>query len=364
MKLRVYRLGRVEYEDGLELQRLFGEAVRQKLCPNVLLLLEHPPVITLGRGAKSSNVVASPEVLSRNAIEVFETNRGGDVTYHGPGQLVGYPIFQLEGKRQDVRRYVRDLEEALIRSLAVFDIRANRIPHWTGVWVGEGDRAEKIGAIGVHISRWQTSHGFALNVNTDLSHFRFIVPCGIREAGVTSLAAKLRAPRVAIADVENAVVGAFSQVFDAPAEEAATDLRTVSVAVFHRDSDGPRVLLLKRTEPAGGFWQIVTGRQEPGEAIAETARRELKEETGFDVTAVPLDYTHSFALQSRLPPVVVRETAFAASIGDSRVAPRLNSEEHVEFKWALIDEAMRTLPFKGLKEAVRLGTTVSQEPVS
>ena len=155
-----------------------------------LLLLEHPHVITLGRNARGANVLAGEAVRAARGVALFHTGRGGDVTYHGPGQLVGYPILDLRPDRCDVRRYVRDLEEALIRTAADFGVTAGRIEGLTGVWVegGAGGRAEKLAAIGVRISRWVTSHGFAFNVSTDLSYFDLIVPCGIADHGVTSLA--------------------------------------------------------------------------------------------------------------------------------------------------------------------------------
>ena len=178
----------------------------------MLLLLEHPHVITLGARSEAarSNVLATPGRLRELGVELFETGRGGDVTYHGPGQLVGYPIFDLRPDRQDVHRYVRDLEEVMIRTTAAFGIEAGRIAGLTGTWVV----ADKIGAIGVRISRWITSHGFAYNVSTPLEYFNLIVPCGIRDHGVTSLAKLLRR-EVAMADVEDAAVKAFAEVFDA-----------------------------------------------------------------------------------------------------------------------------------------------------
>ena len=167
-------------------------------------------VITLGVRTRDdrSHVLATPEVLAAAGVDVFETGRGGDVTYHGPGQLVGYPIIDLSPNRRDVHRYVRDLEEVLIRTVATFGITAARVPGLTGIWVGD----EKLAAIGVRISRWVTSHGFALNVNTDLSQFDLIVPCGITDKGVTSMARLLSRP-ISMAEVEDAVVLAFGEVF-------------------------------------------------------------------------------------------------------------------------------------------------------
>lgn len=206
-ELAVRRLGLVDYEAALDLQRDLVEQRKQGLIPDQLLLLEHPDVITLGVRARSdrSHVLATPEALEAEGVPVFETGRGGDVTYHGPGQLVGYPIFDLKPDRCDVHKYVRDLEETLIRAVADFGIRARRVKGLTGIWVGPEGREEKLAAIGVRISRWVTSHGFALNVNTDLSRFALIVPCGISDRGVTSMQ-RLLGRTVPMAEVEDAVI--------------------------------------------------------------------------------------------------------------------------------------------------------------
>jgi lipoyl(octanoyl) transferase len=208
--LEVRRLGVMPYADALALQRQLVEERRAEAVPDLLLLVEHPPVLTLGvRGdGGRSHILATPEALAASGIEVFETGRGGDITYHGPGQIVGYPIINLKPDRCDVHRYVRDLEEVLIRVAADYGISAKRIEGLTGVWVGE----EKLAAIGVRISRWITSHGFALNHITSLSHFDLIVPCGIADRGVTSLA-KLgcSAGRV---EVEERIAHHFGEVFE------------------------------------------------------------------------------------------------------------------------------------------------------
>lgn len=208
--LAVRRLGRVEYQDGLDLQKTLVEQRKRGEIPDTLLLLEHPDVITLGVKTRNdrSHVLETPEALAAKGVGLFETGRGGDVTYHGPGQLVGYPIFDLKPDRCDVHRYVRDLEEVLIRAVAAFDIGAGRVGGLTGIWAGQ----EKLAAIGVRISRWVTSHGFALNVNTDLSRFGLIVPCGITDRGVTSMQRLLGHP-IPMAEVEDAVVEAFTSVF-------------------------------------------------------------------------------------------------------------------------------------------------------
>jgi lipoyl(octanoyl) transferase len=177
-------LGRLPYADGVELQRELVAERRQGRIPDTLVLLEHPPVITLGSRARSEHVLLAPPELRARGIEIHEAGRGGDVTYHGPGQLVGYPVIALSPPRRDAHRYLRDLEEALILTAADFDVAASRWEGRTGVWAG----GRKLAAIGVRISSgWITSHGFAMNVTVDLSGFGAIVPCGIRDAGVTSL---------------------------------------------------------------------------------------------------------------------------------------------------------------------------------
>lgn len=209
-RLNVQRLGLVPYAEALDLQKQLVEQRRANEIPDQLLLLQHPPVITLGVKSRNdrSHVIETPEGLAARGIEIVETGRGGDVTYHGPGQLVGYPIIDLNPDRRDVHQYVRDLEEVLIRAVAAFGVLAGRSPGLTGVWVGDG----KLAAIGVRIARWITSHGFALNVGTNLEHFGLIIPCGITDKGVTSIE-KVAGRPVAMREVETAVCRAFADVF-------------------------------------------------------------------------------------------------------------------------------------------------------
>jgi len=207
-ELEIVELGVVPYADGVALQEDLRRRVTDGTIPDQLLLLEHPPVVTIGRNAGDGNVVATPEVLRARGIELHECGRGGDVTFHGPGQLVGYPILDLNPDRRDVHRYVRDLEEVLIRTLGDFGVGAGRIPGLTGVWIGD----LKIAAIGVRISRWVTTHGFALNVANDLDGFRVIVPCGISDRGVTSLS-RVLGRDVTLSEVKAPLVGRFAEVF-------------------------------------------------------------------------------------------------------------------------------------------------------
>ena len=198
------------YAEGLALQRSLVEERQRGRVDDVLLLVEHPHVITLGvRGdGGRRHILASPDLLVARGVEVHETGRGGDITYHGPGQIVGYPILDLKPDRCDVHRYVRDLEEILIRTATDYGIAAERVPGLTGVWVGH----EKLAAIGVRVARWVTSHGFAFNVSTDLDYFNLIVPCGITDRGVTSLA-RLLCRAVDPREVEDRIVSHFSEVF-------------------------------------------------------------------------------------------------------------------------------------------------------
>jgi lipoyl(octanoyl) transferase len=215
--LEVRSLGLVPYGEALALQRALVEERRADRVPDLLLLLEHPPVITLGVKGDGgrSNITADAAALARAGVEVHEAGRGGDVTYHGPGQIVGYPVLDLRPDRCDVHRYVRDIEEVMIRACGDYGVTAGRIRGLTGAWVG----AAKIGAIGVRISRWITSHGFAFNVSNNLDDFGLIVPCGIADRGVTSLEREAGLSLDAAA-VARRIVGHFEEVFGRAAVEA------------------------------------------------------------------------------------------------------------------------------------------------
>ena len=207
--LLVRHLGRVPYAEGLQIQEELVAERQAGRIVDVLLLLEHDTVFTMGRNARAENVLLSAEALQARGFQIFETGRGGDVTHHGPGQVVGYPILELPPERRDVHRYVRDLEEVMIRACADYGITAGRIAGKTGTWVG----TEKVGAIGVRIARWVTSHGFALNVANDLEPFALIVPCGIRDHGVTSLS-RLLGREIAVTEAAARLAAQVAAVFD------------------------------------------------------------------------------------------------------------------------------------------------------
>ena len=215
------------YGEALELQRSIArDRISGAISQDVLLLMEHPPVVTLGRSSKEKHLVASPEFLQTHGVELFEVERGGDVTFHGPGQLVGYPIVDLKRHRQDLHWYLRKIEEALINTLADYGIPGERNTSYTGVWT----RGKKIASIGVHARDWVTWHGFALNVTTDLSFFDLIVPCGITGVVMTSIARELGSEEVSAQDVRERVSAKFAEAFDLTAVVTSRSALLESVA--------------------------------------------------------------------------------------------------------------------------------------
>ena len=219
-KLLISDLGLIGYAEAYALQERVVAARKAGLIDDVLVLCEHPHVITQGRNGKREHLLASDHVLRQKSVAFFETSRGGDITYHGPGQIVGYPILNLAAIRRDVVWYVRMLEEAMIRATREFGIEALRIDGKTGIWIGAGSQEEKLGAIGVHISRWVTSHGFAYNVSTDLRYFDLIVPCGIAGCRATSLE-KLLGREAAVSDVRPRLARHLSEIFGLAGSEIA-----------------------------------------------------------------------------------------------------------------------------------------------
>lgn len=380
----VRRLGLVEYEDGVEAQRLLAAARKADLIPDQLLLLEHPHVVTIGRRTRHLSAALSDhfrvplDVLAHLDVEVQETDRGGALTYHGPGQLVIYPILKLTGRRRDVHRYLRDLEEVIIRTLGDFGISAGRFPGQTGVWVGE----EKIASIGVHLSQWVTTHGVALNVNTDLRFFDLIVPCGLNDVRMTSMERVLGSP-VPLDRVQERVIVHFQEVFERHALERPIEAESVQVLL--RTPEG-RYLLLKRVEHEGGFWQPVTGLIEPGESPTQAAIREVREETGLDLmhevpeskslrvtddeaaTSSPLlalPYVHAFAFSEPRDPLprFIREYSFLAMV-PALASIRLNPAEHEAFRFEEAATALALVPWKGNRRALLLSERLCHAEIS
>jgi lipoyl(octanoyl) transferase len=339
----------ITYENAMALQEKLVEMRQRDAIADQLLLLEHPPVITLGRGGDAANLLASNDALRRAGVRFFETTRGGDITYHGPGQLVGYPIIHLGEGRRDIRRYVTAVEEVLIRTVAEYGIEATRVEGRRGIWVGN----EKIAAIGVRIARWVTSHGFALNVNTNLDHFRLITPCGLHGTGVTSIAKKVGRD-VPLDEVRQIAAAKFAEVFERELVELAPTIRLIQVLAH--DGAG-RVLLLHRKPERGNVWQPVTGSIEDGESPEACARRELLEETGQRAEVEPIDLRQSFMIESsylaaRFPlPIVADQIVFAAQL-DPTAAIHLDADEHDGFGWFAFAEAYDKIKWTDDREAL------------
>jgi len=345
----VRRLHRVTYENGMRMQEDLVARRQRDEIPDQLLLLEHPPVITMGRSGHESNLLATGELLAERGVRFYETTRGGDITYHGPGQIVGYPIVHLGEGRRDIRKYVESIEEVLVRTAADFGVSARRWEINRGIWVG----ADKLAAIGVRVARWVTSHGFAFNVSTDMSHYQLITPCGLQGVGVTSLQRLLgEAPE--IDTVRSSIVRHFAHVFEREMVERDDFMPIVKVVVH----DGERVLLLRRNPAAGGNWQPVTGRIEAGEAASAAACRELREETGLIADIEPLGLTQSFLIDQAYLPEGSSARFANEDTYVARVAPNsavaIDAEEHEAHAWFTVDAALEAIRWSDDRDALEL----------
>lgn len=353
------RFKRVFYPAGLRMQKALAEYVNGDGRPDQLVILEHDPVFTLGRNATPADIHMSGDFLAAQGVSVHRTDRGGEVTYHGPGQIVAYPICNLRGGREDVGRLVRGLEEAMIRTAADFGVTADRLKGAPGIWVDTPRGVEKLGAIGLHLSRWITTHGIAFNVRPNLDHFRWITPCGFTDKGVCSLGSLLgeQAPSwdVAADRLQAHLTACLAMAFQ-PVREPS---RSVSALTWRRGAQGPEVLMMLRVPAHGLWWQSVTGMMEPGETPEETAHRELLEETGLTGTLRPLELSHSFWVDPSIVHFPDAEPRFNTEICFSmEVAPeaevRLEPSEHSEYLWCGLDEAYERMKWEGSKAALQL----------
>jgi lipoyl(octanoyl) transferase len=358
------RFGRVFYPAGLRLQKALSAHVSQDGTPDQLVILEHDPVFTLGRNATPADIHMSDDFLAAQGVSVHRTDRGGEVTYHGPGQIVAYPICNLRGGREDVGRLVRGLEEAMIRTAADFGVVADRLKGAPGIWVDTaryrtGGGLEKLGAIGLHLSRWITTHGIAFNVRPNLDHFRWITPCGFTDKGVCSLASLLGEATPSLEAATDRLQAHLTACLALDLQPVREPSRSVSAMTWRRGPAGPEVLMMLRVPEHGLWWQSVTGMMEPGETPEETAHRELMEETGLSGTLRPLGLSHSFWVD----PAIVRfpdaEPRFNTEICFSmEVAPeapvRLEPLEHSECKWCGLKEAHDLMKWEGSKAALKL----------
>ncbi|HEY3270629.1 MAG TPA: lipoyl(octanoyl) transferase LipB [Geothrix sp.] len=353
------RFGRVFYPAGLRLQKALAAHVSLEGNPDQLVILEHDPVFTLGRNATPADIHMSDDFLAAQGVSVHRTDRGGEVTYHGPGQIVAYPICNLRGGREDVGRLVRGLEEAMIRTAADFSVPAGRLKGAPGIWVETPRGLEKLGAIGLHLSRWITTHGIAFNVRPNLDHFRWITPCGFTDKGVCSLHSLLGADAPTWEQAADRLQAHLTASLALDLQSVREPSRSVSAMTWRRGSAGPEILMMLRVPAHGLWWQSVTGMMEPGETPEQTAHRELMEETGLTGTLRPLGLSHSFWVDPAIvhfpdaEPRFNTETCFSMEV-PAEAPVRLEPMEHSEFKWCGLAEAHALMKWEGSKAALKL----------
>ncbi len=351
------RFGMVLYPAGLRMQQALAREVGEKDLPDQLIILEHDPVFTLGRNATPADIHMSEDFLAAQGVSVHRTDRGGEVTYHGPGQIVAYPICNLRGGRQDVGRLVRGLEEAMIRTAADFGVVADRLPGAPGIWVETPRGPEKLGAIGLHLSRWISTHGIAFNVRPNLDHFRWITPCGFTDKGVCSLASLLGDGAPTWEEAADYLQGHLIHYLALDLQPVLPPTRSVSALTWRRGVAGPEILMMLRVPEHGFWWQSVTGMMEPGETPEETAHRELQEETGLRGSLRSLDFAHTFWVDPAIlgfpegEPRFNTEICFAMEVSrDAEVV--LAPDEHTEYLWCSLDEAHERMRWEGSKAAL------------
>lgn len=353
------RFERVFYGAGLRMQKALAEFVREGERPDQLVMLEHDAVFTLGRNATRADILVAPDFLEANGVSVHETDRGGEVTYHGPGQIVVYPICNLRGGREDVGRLVRGLEEAMIRTAADFGVKADRLKGAPGIWVETPRGLEKLGAVGLHLSRWITTHGIAFNVDPFLPHFRWIVPCGFTDKGVCSLRSLLGEAYPSFETAMDHLQRHLCEVLALDLQPVRPPSRSVGALTWRQGASGPEVLMMLRQPRHGRWWSSVTGMMEPGESPEAACLREISEETGLaPLRLEPLDLHHSFWVD----PAIVRfpdpeprfntETCFHAEVA-ADAAVNLDLEEHETFRWCAPEDALERMRWEGAKAALK-----------
>jgi lipoyl(octanoyl) transferase len=356
---QIRRLGKVLYAAGLRMQQAMAAHVQAGDQPDQVLILEHNPVFTLGRNATRRDIHVTDAFLEQRGVEVHATDRGGQVTYHGPGQIVVYPICNLQNGREDVGRLVRGLEEAMIRTAADFGVSAERLEGFPGIWVQTERGLEKLGALGLHLHRWITTHGIAFNVAPDLAHFRWITPCGITDKGVCSLQSLL-------GDAAPSWETAAARLEQHLAEHLGLDPRpvpapshSVSALTWRPGADGPELLMMLRRPHMGLWWSSVTGMLEPDETPEAAAHRELMEETGLRGNLAPLGFRHSFWMDPAilgLPPGDPRfniEHCYHMEV-PAGAPVELGLDEHSEYRWCSFPEAHELMRWEGSKAALAM----------
>jgi lipoyl(octanoyl) transferase len=353
------RMGRVLYSAGLRMQKAMSTYVREEASPDQILILEHNPVFTLGRNAARSDIHVDDAFLETRGVEVFETDRGGQVTYHGPGQIVVYPICSLRGPRQDLGRFVRGLEEVMIRTAADFGVEARRLKGLPGVWVETPRGPEKLGALGVHLQHWTSTHGLAFNVAPDLDHFKWITPCGITDKGVCSLQSLLGPDAPDWSRAADRLQFHLAEVLALEAAPVPPPTRSISALTWRKGPTGPEILMMLRRPEQGLWWSSVTGMLEPQESLESGAVREVLEETGLRGNLRSLDFNHTFWVDPKLiglpegEPRFNTESCFQMEVpADAEV--KLALDEHSEFRWCSIPEAQELMRWEGSRAALAL----------
>lgn len=357
-----HRLGSVLYPAGLFMQRAMAERVRSGE-PDQILLVEHNPVYTLGRNATMADIHVDAAFLDAAGIRVHRIDRGGQVTYHGPGQVVVYPICDLRGRRGNVGRFVNHLEEAMIRAAGDFGVAAKRLAGVPGVWVGD----RKLGAVGIHLRRWVSTHGLAFNVAPDLHPFQWITPCGLADKGVCSLRSLLGNDCPSWDQAADRLAAHLVETLNLDPLPAPALSLSISATTWRRGPGGPEVLVMLRQPKEGLWWSSVTGMVDPGESLEEAAIREVQEETGLCGTLRPLGYAHSFYIDPQSlglqcgEPRFNRETCFHMEVSPEAVVD-LNQGEHSTYRWCCLEEAERLVHWDGAKESIcRLGRFLSAQ---
>jgi lipoyl(octanoyl) transferase len=356
---QIRRLGKVLYAAGLRMQQAMAAHVQTPGQPDQVLILEHNPVFTLGRNASRADIHVTDDFLAQRGVEVHATDRGGQVTYHGPGQIVVYPICNLRNGREDVGRLVRGLEEAMIRTAADFGVRAERLEGFPGVWVQTERGLEKLGALGLHLHRWITTHGIAFNVDPDLAHFRWITPCGITDKGVCSLKSLLGDAAPSWATAAEHLERHLAEQLGFAEQPLAPPSHSVSALTWRQGADGPELLVMLRRPHMGLWWSSVTGMLEPGETPEQAAHRELLEETGLRGTLGSLEFRHSFWMDPAILGLPAGEPRFNTEYcyqmevaADAQVD--LAQDEHSEYRWCGFPEAHELMRWEGSKAALAL----------
>lgn len=334
---QIHRLGRVFYDEGLRMQKAMAGYVKDPTQPGQVLILEHTPVFTLGRNATRRDIHVNDAFLEERGVDVFDTDRGGQVTYHGPGQIVVYPVCNLRQGRADVNSLVWGLEESMIRTAGDFGVSAERLPGFPGIWVQTPRGYEKLGALGIHLQRWISTHGIAFNVEPELAHFRWITPCGITDKGVCSLKSLLGDGSPSWSEAATHLERHLVDVLRFDVQPTPQPNPQVSVLVWRRTPQGPQALLRPQSEVGESS---ISGVPDRGESLEACAIRSVNQQTGLQGALQPLLvhslWANAYADEAGGEPRLAEETCFHLEASPDSEAPR-------EGRWSSFEEAASLL---------------------